>query len=63
VNGAPGIVVGRRGRLELVLSFTVANEKITAIDVIADPSHRRQLDLAVLDTDTEGPGAHSGEWK
>jgi RNA polymerase sigma factor (sigma-70 family) len=49
VNGAPGIIVGRRGRLALVLSLTIRNEKITAIDVIADPARLRQLDLAVLD--------------
>jgi RNA polymerase sigma factor (sigma-70 family) len=49
VNGTPGVLVGRRGRLTLVLSLTIEHEKITAIDVIADPSHLRQLDLAVLD--------------
>ena len=48
VNGTPGILVGRRGRLALVLSLTIQNETITAIDVIADPSHLRRLDLAVL---------------
>lgn len=49
VNGTPGIIVGARGRLALVLSLMIQNEKITAIDVIADPSHLRRLDLAVLD--------------
>lgn len=49
VNGTPGILVGRRGRLTLVLSLTIVNEKIAAINVIADPSHLHQLDLAVLD--------------
>jgi RNA polymerase sigma-70 factor (ECF subfamily) len=49
VNGTPGILVGRRGRLTLVLMLTIQNEKISAIDVIADPSHLRRLDLAVLE--------------
>jgi RNA polymerase sigma-70 factor (ECF subfamily) len=49
VNGTPGVIVGRRGRLSLVLSLRIENEKIAAIDVIADPFHLRQLDLAVLD--------------
>jgi hypothetical protein len=56
VNSAPCIVVGRRGKLERVLRFTIRNAKITAIDVIADPSHLRKLDLKVLDTNAEGRG-------
>ena len=49
VNGAVGLVMARGGRLFLVLSFTVTDDKITAIDVIADPERLRELDLAVLD--------------
>jgi RNA polymerase sigma-70 factor (ECF subfamily) len=48
VNGSVGIVVAPRGRLLLVLSFTIKDEKIVEIDVIADPSRLQRLDLAVL---------------
>ena len=49
VNGTPGILVGRGGRLALVLSLTIQDEKITAIDVIADPSHLGRLDFGILE--------------
>jgi hypothetical protein len=49
VNGAVGVVVAPRGRLLVVLRFTIDGGKITEIDVIADPARLRQLDLAVLD--------------
>jgi RNA polymerase sigma-70 factor (ECF subfamily) len=48
VNGAVGVVVGRRGRLVRVLGFAVRNGKIVEIDILADPARLRQLDLAVL---------------
>jgi RNA polymerase sigma-70 factor (ECF subfamily) len=43
-----GIVVAPRGRLLLVLGFTITRGKIVEIDVVADPERIRQLDLAVL---------------
>jgi RNA polymerase sigma-70 factor (ECF subfamily) len=49
VNGAVGLVMAPRGRLFLVLGFTIEAGKITDIDVIADPARLRRLDLAVLD--------------
>jgi RNA polymerase sigma factor (sigma-70 family) len=49
VNGAVGLVMAPRGRLFLVLGFTIADGKITEIDVIADPDDLRRLELAVLD--------------
>jgi RNA polymerase sigma factor (sigma-70 family) len=51
VNGAVGVIVAPRGRLLIVLSFTVRGGKIVEIDAIADPTRLRQLDLAVLDED------------
>jgi RNA polymerase sigma factor (sigma-70 family) len=48
VNGAVGIVVAPRGRLFVVLGLSVKRGKLIEIDVIADPSRLRQLDLAVL---------------
>jgi RNA polymerase sigma-70 factor (ECF subfamily) len=49
VNGAMGVVVAPRGRLLMVLGFTISGGKIVEIDAIADPARLRQLDLAVLD--------------
>ncbi|GAB2712844.1 sigma-70 family RNA polymerase sigma factor [Nocardia thraciensis] len=52
VDGAVGIVVAPRGRLLLALRVTVADGRITAYEVVADPIRLRGLDLAVLpDTD------------
>ena len=48
VNGAVGVVVAPRGRLLMVLGFTVSRGKIVEIDAIADPERLRRLDLAVL---------------
>ena len=48
VNGNVGIVVAPRGQLRLALSFTIKDEKIAEIDVIADPARLHRLDLAVL---------------
>lgn len=49
VNGAVGLVVAPRGRLYLVMRFTVTRGKIDVIDVLADPARLSQLNLAVLD--------------
>jgi RNA polymerase sigma factor (sigma-70 family) len=49
LDGRPGLIVAPRGRLLMVLGFTIAGGKIVAIDAIADPEHLRRLDLAVLD--------------
>src|SRR5918995_6469858 len=48
VNGAVGVVVAPRGRLLMVLDFTIRDGKIVAIDAIADPERVRQLDLALI---------------
>ena len=52
VNGAVALLMAPRGRLSVVLAFTITADKITEIDVIADPDRLRQLDLAVLDDQT-----------
>ena len=49
VNGTPGLVMAPRGRLVLALAFTYAGDRISQIDVIADPDRLEALDLAVLD--------------
>jgi RNA polymerase sigma-70 factor (ECF subfamily) len=49
VNGAVGVVVAPRGRLMMVLDFTIRDGKIVTIDAIADPERLGELELAVLD--------------
>jgi DNA-directed RNA polymerase specialized sigma24 family protein len=46
VNGAVGVVVAPRGRLLMVLDFTIRHGKI---DAIADPERLAELELAVTD--------------
>jgi RNA polymerase sigma-70 factor (ECF subfamily) len=49
VNGSVGLVMAPRGRLFLVLEFTITDGRITEVDVIADPDRLRHVELAVLD--------------
>ena len=48
VNGAAGFVVAPRGRTVAVAGFTVAHGKIVEIDLLADPTRLRELDLTAL---------------
>ncbi|WP_145135546.1 sigma-70 family RNA polymerase sigma factor [Paenibacillus sp. Y412MC10] len=48
VNGSVGAVIGPLDRILFVLVFTVKNDKITEIEMIADRARLRQLDLALL---------------
>lgn len=50
VDGRVGIVVAPRGRLALVLKLSFANERITGIDLIADPAQLQRFDLATLES-------------
>ncbi|MCQ6563512.1 hypothetical protein [Paenibacillus mendelii] len=47
-NGSVGVVVAPLGQILFVLELTVAEGKITEIEMIADQARLRQLDLAVL---------------
>ena len=49
VNGAIGVVMAPRGRLTRALTFTIANGKISEIEVIGDPARLGQLDVAIVD--------------
>jgi RNA polymerase sigma-70 factor, ECF subfamily len=49
VNGSVGLVFAPGGKLSRALSFTVANGKITAVEIITDRDRLKQLDLSVLD--------------
>jgi len=49
VNGAIGVVVAPGGRLTRALRFTIANGKITEIEVIGDPARLGELDVSIVD--------------
>jgi len=48
VNGTAGAVITIGGRPFAVMSFTVVEGKIVAIDAIADPERVRRIAAAVL---------------
>jgi RNA polymerase sigma-70 factor (ECF subfamily) len=49
INGAPGLIMAPGGRLLIALVFTFSGDKISQIDVVADPDRLAALDLAILD--------------
>jgi RNA polymerase sigma-70 factor (ECF subfamily) len=49
VNGAIGVVVAPRGKLVRALRFTIANGKITEIEVIGNPARLGELDVSIVD--------------
>ena len=59
VDGAPGLVVAPDGHLRVLLRLTVAptrdGDRITAIEVVADPARLDALTIAVLD-EADAPG-------
>jgi RNA polymerase sigma-70 factor (ECF subfamily) len=50
VNGAPGLAVILGGRLRIVVTFEIVDDRIVGIDGIADPDRIRDFDVALLDT-------------
>lgn len=49
INGAVGIVVAPRGRLTRALTFRIANDKISEIEVINEPARLEKLEVSILD--------------
>ncbi len=49
VEGAVGIIVAPGGRLFRALRFTLSGGKVTHVEVVADPTRLRALDIALLD--------------
>jgi RNA polymerase sigma-70 factor (ECF subfamily) len=49
VDGSVGLVMAMEGRLAVALAFQTAGERITAINVIADPERLQELAVSVLD--------------
>ncbi len=48
VNGAAGVVITLEGQPHLVMAFTVVNDQVVELDVIADPERVRRVASAVL---------------
>jgi RNA polymerase sigma-70 factor (ECF subfamily) len=48
VNGAPGIVTLRNGRPFSVMAFEIADDRIVAIDILADRERLTALDLTAI---------------
>ena len=49
VNGAIGVVVAPHGKLVRALRFTIANDKITEIEVIGNPARLGELEVSIVD--------------
>lgn len=49
VDGAIGVVVAPGGRLVRALRFTIADGKITEIEVIGNPARLGELDMSIVD--------------
>ena len=49
IDGEVGVVIAPRGRLLLVLRFTIEGGRVVAIDAVGEPERLRTLELAVLD--------------
>ncbi|HEX6537367.1 MAG TPA: sigma-70 family RNA polymerase sigma factor [Gemmatimonadaceae bacterium] len=47
LNGSPGLVMAPRGHLARALVFSFSGDKVTRIEVIADPARLRRLRVAV----------------
>jgi RNA polymerase sigma factor (sigma-70 family) len=50
LDGAVGIVVAPLGRLMMVIRVTLADGRITELDVVADPEKLREIEIAALDS-------------
>ncbi len=48
IDGEVGLVLAPRGRLLRALRFTIDGDRITEIDIVADPARLQELELAVL---------------
>jgi RNA polymerase sigma-70 factor (ECF subfamily) len=49
IDGTVGLAMAPRGRLSVVLAFTIADGLVIEIDVIAEPERLTGLEIAVLD--------------
>jgi RNA polymerase sigma-70 factor (ECF subfamily) len=49
VDGAAALVWAPGGRPRVVFGFTITDGRIVEIEMLADPTHLRELDIAILD--------------
>jgi RNA polymerase sigma-70 factor (ECF subfamily) len=49
VNGTPGLVTAPGGELVSIMGFTITDDRIVEIDILADAARLARLDLMVLD--------------
>jgi RNA polymerase sigma-70 factor, ECF subfamily len=49
VDGSVGLVMASRGRLTLAIAFTVSGDKVTGMDIIANPDRLHDLEIGILD--------------
>ncbi|MBB4935499.1 RNA polymerase sigma-70 factor (ECF subfamily) [Lipingzhangella halophila] len=49
VNGTSGLLTTVDGELNSIMNFTIANEKVVAIDILSDPDRLADLDLTGLE--------------
>jgi RNA polymerase sigma-70 factor (ECF subfamily) len=48
IDGAAGGVVVASGQTRIAISFTIANDRIIAIEAVAEPEQLTELDIAIL---------------
>jgi len=48
INGVPGLVWAPGGQPRVVFAFSIVDDKIVAIELIADPERLRQLEVAIV---------------
>jgi hypothetical protein len=48
IGGAVGLAVIMGGQLRIALNLTIANDRIVAIEAVADPERLSQFDLVIL---------------
>ena len=48
INGTAGVVITLHGQPHLVMAFTVVNDQVVELDLIADPERVRRVASAVL---------------
>lgn len=51
IDGRVGVVVAPHGRLQLLITFTITDEKITSYELIADATRLRRLTIQLPDAD------------
>ena len=59
VNGAIGVVVAPQGRLSRALRFTIADGKITEMEIIGNPARLGELDVSIVDCEGVPPTGES----